>query len=282
MSDASDLSAGLLNAMDGEQGGDAAPVSDGSGQPSAGGTAPTQGYDTSGLSPYATNWLNSLPDPDRPKAAEYVRSWDKGFQNYSQQLRQQYQPYEQLGSPQDLQQLKEAFEYIRTNPTGFVQTLIERGLYQPDQGQKQQGGAQSAPTLYDVNGNPVEVPQPKSYDPEIKRLESALGGLAQTIQQQQSAREAAEADRALDQLTAQLHEKHGSFNEMFVWQLLAQGMDGDMAVQMWKNEVQQATQQQNQPRRVMGASSAPPLLPGPLNSSEDRATALANWLKQSQ
>jgi hypothetical protein len=281
MSDASDLSAGLLNAMDGDSGsaetGSDASVSDAGGQPSAG--APT--YDTSGLSPYAQNWLQQLPEGDRAKGAEYVKSWDQGFQQFAQHTSQRFRPYEQLGTPEELSQLKQAFDYIRTNPSGFVETLIERGLYQP---QGQQQGQQPAPTLYDVNGNPVELPQSKSYDPEIKRLESALGGLAQTMQQQQSSREAAEADRALDTLTAQLHEKHGQFNEMFVWQLLAQGMDGDQAVQAWKNEVQQAmaAQQQQRPRQVMGASSAPPVLPGPLNSSEDRATALANWLKQSQ
>jgi len=104
--------------------------------------------------------------------------------------------------------------------------------------------------------------------------------LAQTFEQQQQAAKAAEADKALDSYTAQLHEKHGSFNEMYVWQLMAQGYNGEQAVQAWKNEVQQAMQQQNQPRQVMNGTSAPPQVAGPLNSSEDRAAALANWIKQ--
>ena len=281
MSDGSDLSAGLLNAMD--ESGSGEPTQDQGitdGSPSAG-TAPQ--YDTSGLSPYAQNWLQQLPDGDRPKASEYVRNWDQGFQQYAQQQQQRYRPYEQLGSPEELSQLKQAFEYIRTNPSGFVETLIERGLYQPTTPQQGQGQQQTPPTLYDVNGNPVQLPETKTYDNEIKRLESALGGLAQTFQQQQTAREAQEADRALDAYTKELHGKHGHFNEMYVWQLLAQGMDGDQAVQQWKNELEQAMQaQNNKAPRVMNASSAPPLVAGPLNNSEDRAVALANWIKQNQ
>lgn len=281
MSDASDLSAGLLNAMD--QGDPSGSQSEGGNQAPSAETAPS--YDTNGLSPYAQNWLQQLPEGDRPKGSEYVRNWDQGFQRYAQGVQQRYAPYEQLGTVDDLKQLKQAFDYIRESPADFVKQMVDRGLLDPAALQQLQGNGQQGqqpPTFYDANGNPVQIPQPQDHSPQIKRLESALGGLAQTFEQQQNAAKAAEADKALDTYTSQLHEKHGDFNEMFVWQLMAQGQNGDQAVQAWKNEVQKAMAQQSQPRQVMNASSAPPQLAGPLNSSEDRAAALAGWINQNQ
>jgi hypothetical protein len=281
MSDASDLSAGLLNAM-GDEGGTAdqgygGPDSTGASQPSAGLPGGTVGntYDTTGLSPYAQNWLTGIPEGERVKAAEYVKNWDQGFQQYAMRMTGQLKPYSDLGSPEELGQLKQAFEYMQSDPQGFVEALVERGLVQLP-GQSPVGNGQQ-PGNTGVSGA-QQTPDIVSH-PQFKRMEAAIGALSQQMQQQATAREAAEAERALDQVTSDLHGKYGDFNELFVWQLMAQGMNGDAAVQAWRNEVQKAIATQNRPPAIMNASSAPPIAAGPLKSSEDRATALANALR---
>src|SRR6476661_10975911 len=67
-------------------------------------STPAAGYNTDGLSPYAQNFLAGLPEGERAKASEYVRNWDRGYQQQSQQWAAQINPYRQLGDPQTIQQ----------------------------------------------------------------------------------------------------------------------------------------------------------------------------------
>jgi hypothetical protein len=272
-----DLSAGLINAMD--ESGTTDSSTEASTEPSAE-QPPGGSYDTNGLSPYAQNWLAQLPENERPKASEYVRNWDQGFQQHSQRINQQLQPYTQLGSAEELAQIKNIIEQLKTDPQGFVDVLVQNGFYKPAGQQPQQ----QAPQYFDADGNPVQVQQP-GLPPEVgtklTRLETAFGAMAQQVAAQQNAREQAEADRQLDQIMTEAKNKHGQFNELYVLQLMAnQGLSIDAAVQSWKNEIQAAVAAQNRPPANMSASSAPPAAPGPLNSSEDRATALATMLGQ--
>lgn len=252
--------------------------------------APTQvpAYDTTGLSPQAQNIIAGYPEEERAAAAKFIRDWDvKGFQPYAQQVQARLQPYVQLGSPDELAQVKAVFEQLKADPAGFVQTLIDNGFYTPNPASPQapgQGQAPTTPQYYDVNGNPVNVPVvPQTPDiashPQFKRMEAALGALVQQTAAQRQMQEQREADQQLEAMTQAAEQKHGTFNRLYVYNMMTQGLTMDAAIQSWKNEVAAAAAQQQTAPAVMGASSAPPAAPGPLLTSDDRSNALAQYLQ---
>jgi len=281
-----DLGAGLQEALAGvaPEGTPAAPDPNATGEAPAPAQVPA--YDTTGLSPQAQNVIAGLPEDERATAAKYIRDWDtKGFQPYAQQVQAKLQPYVQLGSPDELAQVKAVFEQLKADPAGFVQTLIDNGFYTPNPASPQAPGqVPPAPQYYDVNGQPVQVPVvPQTPDiashPQFKRMEAALGALVQQTASQRVAQEQREADQQLEVMTQQAEAKHGTFNRLYVYNMMTQGLTMDAAVQSWKNEVAAAAAQQQQAPNVMGASSAPPAAPGPLLSSDDRSNALAQYLR---
>lgn len=271
-----DLSAGLINAMD--QGTPPAPESGQATDPPSAEQTSTATYSTEGLSPYAQNWLAQLPEGDRPKAAEYVKNWDSGFQSYSQRVQQQLQPYTQLGDPGELAQIKGLVEQLKADPQGFVEQLIEHGFYKPGPSNAQTPPGQQQ--YYDAEGNPVQLPGqlPPEYDKKIGRLENALGTVAQQMQAQKQQAEEAQAARELDKMITEAKAKHGNFSELYVLTLMQQGQTIDSAVQAWKNELAAHTAPKPAPK-VMSASSAPPAVSGPLNSSEERKSALLQYMQ---
>lgn len=283
MSDAMDAAGSFADALSGQVGNDPsgqptdASVQGQQGDPSA---APST-FDVSGLSPQAQNWLAQQPEANRQLAAEHVRSWDQGFQQYAQKVQGQLSPYTQLGSVEELTQARNIVENLKADPQGFVQFLVDNGLV------KLPGSAapaeQQAPQYFDAQGNPVQVPQqqPPNFveHPEFKRLQQALGVTAQQLQSMRSAQEAREQDQALENMMVQAEQKHGSFNRMYVYQMMAQGLTVDAAVQAWKNELAQYAQTQKPAPAVMSSTSAPPPAPGPLNTSDERTAALAQMLQ---
>ena len=248
----------------------------------------TNTYDPTGLSPYVQNWVAQFPENERPTAAKYAREWDtKGFQPYAQAQQARLQPYVELGSPDELRQVKGLVEQLKADPQGFVQALIDNGFYTPGPAPQQAPGVgqvPNAPQYFDAQGNPVQLPAvPQAPDiashPQFKRMEQALGALAQQTAAQQQAARAAQEDAALEQVMVQAEQKYGKFDRYTVYNLMAQGqLTVDAAVQQWRNIVSQYAQEQKPAPNVMGASSAPPAAPGPLTSSDDRANALAQWL----
>jgi len=251
------------------------------GSPSA---APSQpAYDTNGLSPYAQNWLASIPETERPQAAQHVRNWDQGFQRYAQGVQSQLSPYTTLGSVDELTTMKNIVENLKADPQGFVQLLIDNGLVNAPGSAATQ--AQQPQQFYDANGNPVAAPQqPPDFaqHPEFKRMQQALGVTAQQLTSMREAQEAKEQDAKLESYMQDLEKTHGNFNRLYVYQMMANGLDGPAAVQAWKNELASFAQQQKPAPKIMGASSAPPVAPGPLNTSEERTDALAKWIQSQQ
>lgn len=276
-----DVSVQLLNAM-----------GDGGAEPE--GTPPVQEpsspeVDLTKLSPFSQNFLAKIPEADRPVVARHMGSWDSGFTQHSQRVNGQLQPYTQLGSPDELRTMKEAFEQLKADPDGFVNQLIQMGVVKNFGQQPAQQQPPASPPGFDPAGQGQQqqpLTQQQRIDlakePEIQRLQRAFGAMAQQIQQRDEQQAVAQAEQQIDQELAAAESKYGKFNRGYVLQLMRQGLNTDAAVQAWNNEVQQAIASQRQAPRVVSASSAPPVAPGPLNSSEDRAAALRAALEQMQ
>jgi len=271
-----DVSVQLLNAM-GDSG--AGPE----------GTPPVQEtsspeVDVTKLSPFSQNFLAQLPEADRPVVARHMGSWDSGFTQHSQRVNAQLHPYTQLGTPDEFRTMKEAFEQLKADPEGFVNQLVSMGVLKSAPTAPQ---PPAAPPGYDPAGQGQQQPMTQQQidlakAPEIQRLQRAFGAMAQTLQQRDEQAAIAQAEQQIDRELAEAESKYGKFNRGYVLQLMRQGLNTDAAVQAWNNEVQQAIASQRQPPRVVTASSAPPVAPGPLNSSEDRAAALMAALNQMQ
>ena len=270
MSDISgDASSQLLNAMGGEP----------EGTPTGGESSPEIDY--SKMSPFAQNFLASVDETERPIVAKHLGSWDSGFTQHSQRINAQLTPYQQLGSPDEFRTMKEAFEHLKADPNGFVGQLAEMGLLDGwTRAEKQQLAQQMG------EGQQPPVQQPAydiKSDPEFKRMQQALGLMSQTFQQQQEEARTKEVEQRIEADLSQAESKHGPFNKLYVLNLMAASkgeLTVDAAVMAWKNELQQAMAAQRTPPSVVGASSAPPQAPGPLNTSDERASALATMMQQ--
>lgn len=281
-----DLSAGLVDAMTEQDPG----LGEQSGDQGASAGAPAAGYDPTGLSPYAQNFLAGLPEGERAKASEYVRNWDRGYQQQSQQLHSQLRPYQQLGDHATVSQAVQIVQRLQTDPHGFVQALIDAG-YGPAQIKQAVQGAQqtvAGATESDTSGLSPQLQQELNDLRQFKqqagtwqqRMEAAVGGLAQQFQTTQSQREAAEADKFLADLTADAHSRLGAFDDNVVYTIMRMnpGLEIDAAVQQFRNMV--AQYKAPQAPGVMSSSSMPNPAPGSLKTADERNQAIVAMLNQ--
>lgn len=284
-----DLSAGLVDAMgSGDAGGEQPPAGtspQGDQGPSAGAT--TAGYDASGLSAYAQNFLARLPEGERAKAAEYVTNWDKGFQSHSQQLNAQLAAYRRFGEADAIGQRLEIMERLAADPHGFTKALIDAGYGPAQVAQALQGGQ---PQADPYEGLPPNVAQQlkefeeykRTTGTQLQRLEAALGGFAQQYQTAQQRAEMAEADKALDDMTADAHARLGAFDDTWVWTAMSRnpGLTMDAAVQQFRNMLAQHGVTQTPAPATMSASSLPSPAPESLDTADKQSAALTAAIQQ--
>ena len=280
-----DLSAGLVDALGASNDGDPNAATN---DPSAGGSEGTQEtVDFSGLSPYAQNYIAGLPEADRKEAARHVAHWDKnGFQPYAQRVQAELQQYKQFGDPDTIRANIGIIEQMKADPHGFVQQLIDMG-YGPKQAAQAVAQATGQPAVDPYEGlNPAvaqelrELKQWKEQQArETQRITAALGAVSQQNQTVQQQREAAEADREVQQMLDQAKAKHGNFDELWVMQRMAQGLSADAAALAFKEMVSGYNRPAPRAPGVMSASSMPAPAPDKLTTPEDRENALAQALR---
>ena len=204
--------------------------------------------------------LDALPDDLQPLIRPKLEDWDKRQQDKVQGLHQQYDPYKKLVENQIPVDLVEQALYLHnmleTNPKDLVAKAIEHyGLEYIPKDQAQQVSSEDLDDLDDFDG--VDITKHPAFQKLAEQLESVNSTL--TAQQQREQQEAEEAE--LDNYLEELEKKHGSFNKLMVATLIANGMDGDQAVDTYKDEIAKAVQealgnnqqqQNNPPPVVMG------------------------------
>lgn len=222
-----------MNAGDLGGGGTASGGGESGGNPGGGSPPPGGG----GLSEFGNPFLNEVDPAHKAIVEPYLKKWDSNVTQKFQELHTKYDPYEQLGDVETLQQAVFISQLLENNPQELFNFLAQE--------LGQQVGNVQGPGQQQQQQNEFEVPEefgdlPPAFVQKFQQQQQALEAIAELmLGQQQSAQEQAE-DAELDQLMTSLSEKYGEFDEEYVLAKMMAGLDPDKAVQAYHNAVQQA------------------------------------------
>lgn len=221
----------------------------------------TPGSGQGGGNPYslADNFLQGVPDEHRPILEPYVKKWDAGVTRRFQEIHSQYEPYKQLGEPDQLSQAVEIYQLLDQNPQLVYQILHQQFGQAPGQGVGNQQIEDE-----EEEENPFsqfqEVLTP--FQQQMQQQQQMLEALAQVVVGKAQQERQAEEDRQLDQYLTNLKQEFGEFDEKFVLSQMANGMSGEDAVKAFYDTVQQFAQKQQAPLqglpKVLSGGGAPP------------------------
>lgn len=185
---------------------------------------------------YSSDFLTGIDDEEQRQLLEpYVKKWDAGVTRKFQELHAQYEPYQSLGDPEELQQYVELVEYINNDPQGFYKYLGDALGVSAAEAQKQ-----------------VEEPDPvtaaipdelqRALDPyktQLTEQEQLLRTMGEYLLQQQQEAIEAQEDMELENYLSELEKEFGSFDADYVLTKMANGVDGADAVKAYKQSVQE-------------------------------------------
>lgn len=203
---------------------------------------PSVGTPDGGLSQeFGSPFLNEVEDAHKAIVEPYLKKWDGNVTKRFQDLHAKYQPYEQLGDVESIQQALYVQQLIDESPDQVLNALAEalgvqvgpaQGLGQNNQGQ----------------GNEPEIPEEfeglsPQFVEKFQQQQEALEAIAQMLLGQQQNSQTQAEDQELDSLLSSLHDKYkeqGDFDDHYVMSKMMAGMDPDKAVQSYHNLVQKA------------------------------------------
>lgn len=211
-------------------------------------TTPLEPADT-GTQENTTPWakyLEELPESVRPLVEPTYKQWDADVTKKFQSLHSEYEPYKQIiteWEPDALQQAVAIAQAMEADPATFIQQVIQAyGL------ESEQGTANSA-----TEQTPDEDLQLTPEETRIKQLEDMVGQLAQAFLGTQEQQTMAQQQAELESTMKGLADKHGEFDEMYVLNLMAQGVDPEKAVQQFKSTIESYASKLNAPQQTAPA-----------------------------
>lgn len=209
---------------------------------SSGGGASPQQPPQGGDSGLANDFLARVPEADREVVGRYVKDWDAGVTRRFQDWQARFQPYQELGSYQDLANARAVFDYLQKNPEAVYKTLHE-----------QFGDKPAPPNVEDEFGElpPAVVERLRGMDQQGQLLQA----LAERVIGMGSSQQEANEDRELDNYINSLSATFGPFDEDYVLAKMQTGMDGAQAVQEFQQKYG-GGQQQRQPFTVLSGGGA--------------------------
>jgi hypothetical protein len=220
--------------------------------------------------------LDAIPEQYRDAVMPTLEKWDKGVSNRFQSLHSKYEPLKQYAEydPTELEIAINLKQAIEADPRAVWELLAQTYELQPlEQGASEQGSVDMGQGYYEEGGSEV--------DPLI--LQQLAEQQAQLAELQQ-ARELEEAEEQLDAYMAYLHDEHGEFDDDYVVTLLANGVDGEEAVNRYKSKFQAAAPTAPTAPKVMGAGGGVPsraIDPNALSNNETK-DLVAQMLLQAQ
>lgn len=231
----------------------------------------------------SSGFLANVPDADRAVVERYVNDWDANVTRKFQEIHSQYAPYKELGDPQQLQEAMQVYQLLDQNPEVIYEALQQHFASQQQPGQQQQmfpppgqqqqfqQQTQQTPQQGFVPGQQNQQ-QPGVVPPELanylsplqqqlQQQQQMLQSVAQVIVTQNQQQQQQQEDAMLDTYLADLKQKHGDFDEQYVLVQIYNGIDGDQAVQQWKDTLNQYANQNagnglpNPPAALSGGSA---------------------------
>lgn len=205
------------------------------------------------------SYLAKFPEAVRPIAESTFKEWDAGVTKRIQGLHSEFEPYKELVDgyePDYLSQAAQLMEALEADPARVVAALTQ--VYGLGGEQGPTGQQQVQPTAQDgtEEQNPFDSQFKLEEHPQFKQLQQLTETLAQTLLTERQQREQEAADKELDTIITGLRKEHGNFDETYVLNLMAQGVDPADAVKQFQTALTQFASQQN------AASDAAPVVVG--------------------
>lgn len=173
------------------------------------------------FSDFAQGILNQIPEEDRPVVSKYIKDWDGNVTKQFQKIHEQYKPYKELGPIEDIMTSLQYVQLLNEDPVNFIkqvqEAMKEAGIMWEDEKEEKS-------VLPEYEGLPKHVVEKINY------LESTLGELTGKLDQFEGTAKEKEEQAALDNLLADLHTRHGDFDEDYVLLQIARGIEPDEAV----------------------------------------------------
>lgn len=210
------------------------------------------------INPAWSELLSQVPAGLHNVLTPHLQKWDQNYQQGLQKVHSQYEPYKPFIDdgidPESLNNAMLIMQNLEQDPERFARALVEHyGLNLGEQGQVEADQEES------VEGLPFDI----TSHPDFQKVQQVTELLAQqTLAQHQAAEEAA-AESELDQMIAAAKEKHGEFDEEYVYQkMYSTGCDVETAVQAFIDKRNQWVQNYQPPGanapRLMGSGGGLP------------------------
>lgn len=171
----------------------------------------------------ASDFLQRVPEAERPILEKYVKQWDAGVTRRFQELHSQHEPYQKLGSnPEQLASALQLMQMIDEKPE-VVFNILKAELENQTGGEQGFQG-QGLGAGDEFQGVPPELLQKMNQQQQVLELlaQKILSSEQQSQQQQQ--------DKQLEDYLGLLHTEFGEFDEEYVLAKMARGADGADAV----------------------------------------------------
>lgn len=204
----------------------------------------------------ANDFLKNVPATERPILEKYIKDWDAGVTKRFQEIHGQYEPYKQLGDPEQLRQAMEVYQLLDQSPQVVYQVLKEQfGEEVAAAAAQQQQEEQEEPDEWTQRLSPLQE--------SLERQQQMVDAMAQILLQNQQQAQETEEDAALDQYLGSLKAQYGEFDEEFVLSQMAAGVDGADAVQKFQGILKEHSAKAREatshlPPVVLSGGAAPP------------------------
>jgi hypothetical protein len=228
-------------------------------------------------------FLMNIPEQDRPIVAKYVKDWDGNVTKKFQSIHEQYKPYKELGvEPENLRKAWTAIQNLNSNPEEsyrrMTTAMIEK--YGPEAFMTEVLRIQRENAVSDAPNEQFDVDENAVYnDPRYDQLAEKYDQIVQWQQEQETAAVEAQEMQALDAHVADMHNKHGDFDDAWYLLKISQGLTPDQAIESFNNLTGRGNSQSVRPApKILGGQGGIPsdqVDPTKLNAS-DRKALIAN------
>jgi len=234
------------------------------------GSSTDSGSSSDSMTDLGNSFLQGIPEADRPVVGKYIQQWDQGVNKRFQDIHSQYAPYKSLGDVEALQQAVAIAQALEDNPEYIYNELAQiLGKAAPGNNTQSQGTPNQIPDSSQV---PPEIAQYLNpFQDQVAQQQKMLEQMAQILIQTNEGNRAKEEDAQLDNYLSGLKQKHGDFNEEAVLFQMMKGVDGDQAVENWKNSVLEQAKSLGY-TTYQGPNPPPPLGGGTIPSAETSVT----------
>lgn len=184
------------------------------------------------------SFLKNVPDVDRKVLEPYVKDWDAGVTKRFQAIHDRYRPYTELGA--DVNALRKAMEIatVLENDPEFVHRQLTEYLRNNGMLQDQAPAIPQQPVQQEQEIDPKFAGLPEEFVTEFSQMRDLLVAVAQNLAQEKQSVKQQQEDQQLQDFMADLHKRHGDFDDDYVLTKMARGMNGEDAVKSYGAFVQ--------------------------------------------